>query len=240
MISAQERLIAGVPAHRQRPGVHAQRLGVVEPQVAASRRGRRSRRRRRTPRSPPPPRRAGLPLLLPVGHPDRPSSQRAATRTASAERYGRAPARTRRPAARRERRGRRGGVVPALGRPGLAVVAGQQRAEEPLAAGRDQQRVAQGVQPLQVGQDLPVLLAGLGEAEPGVEHDLAGSTPGRDGRVELGARARRPTSATTSSYCVCCCISTECAAPVHQDVGRARAARRSAASRRRPARRRRR
>ncbi len=66
-----------------------------------------------------------------------------------------------------------------VGWPRRAVGGGQQAAEERLTAGAEQQRVAQDVQPVEPGQQLPVVRRRRGEADPGVDHHLGGAYAGR-------------------------------------------------------------
>jgi hypothetical protein len=72
---------------------------------------------------------------------------------------------------------RGGGVVAILGGPGLPGVVGQQRAQEPLAGHPDQQRTLEAVQLVQPLQQLPVVLAGLGEAEARIDDQSFGRDP---------------------------------------------------------------
>ena len=64
-------------------------------------------------------------------------------------------------------------------------VVGEQLAEEPLAAGRHEHRIAECSEGVEVGQHRPVLLAGLGEAEAGVDDDLLGPDAGGQRLVDL-------------------------------------------------------
>ena len=74
-----------------------------------------------------------------------------------------------------------GGVALARGRRARPR-AGQDAAEEPLAGGGDQQRVAEGAQPVEVGQERQVVLGVLGEAEARVDDDaVGGDAAGQNG-----------------------------------------------------------
>ena len=64
-----------------------------------------------------------------------------------------------------------GGYVPVGLGARCAVGLGKQRADESLAGRADQDRPAQRREGVEVGQQRPVVLGGLGESNPGVEHD---------------------------------------------------------------------
>ena len=79
---------------------------------------------------------------------------------------------------------RRRGRLVAIGRRAGRVVEGPaQTPEEGLARGPDKHGLPEGEQGRQVGQQRPVVLGGLGEAESGVEHERLGGDPSGEDRV---------------------------------------------------------
>ena len=171
-------------------GVHADDAVVRRPRPPASRRSRRARTRRRRRRGRRAPRRtsASLPAQS-RGSPPGPS--RRATATASRERAhvvdphapGPAPAASTESAAVASSRSTAGARLP--------VVVGEQRAEEGLAGRPDQHGQPSSSSSSRRPQQRPVVLGGLGEAEPRVEGqprrvDPRGHAPPRPAR-----RARR-------------------------------------------------
>ena len=80
----------------------------------------------------------------------------------------------------------RGGGLAGVHRAWGAVGAGQQSAEERLAAGADEHREAQRLDRRQVGEQLPVVLPPLGEPESRVQDQPLGSYAGTYVSEELG------------------------------------------------------
>ena len=91
-----------------------------------------------------------------------------------------------------------GGVALAGGRRG-ALGAREDPAEEPLAGGGDQDRVAQLAQPVEAGEERQVVLGVLGEAEARVDDDALGGDAALDGGRPRARGSSSTTSETTSS-----------------------------------------
>ena len=86
----------------------------------------------------------------------------------------------------RQHRGRRGGDVALGGRPWGRVLGPPDLPEEGLSGGPEQDRLPEVAQRRQAGEQRPVVLGELGEAEPGVEHEPVGADPRGESGVATG------------------------------------------------------
>jgi hypothetical protein len=106
------------------------------------------------------------------------------------------------------RGGQRGGVA-LLGRAQGVVGGGEQAAQEGLAGGADEHRQTEADDPVEAGEQRPVVLGALGEAEPGSRTSCSGATPAAT-TSSTRAVSSAQTSVTTSPYCAAAYISRLC------------------------------